>query len=77
MEYLSNRERRVTNCGCLLGDRSLPSNLIGANGFAVGGRGLGWRLRHPGGTQNPLQLGHRLAIVRHVLQNVKTQDDIE
>ena len=26
-----------------------PSNLIGANGFAVEGRSLGWRLRHPEG----------------------------
>jgi hypothetical protein len=25
--------------------------LIGANGFAVGGRSLGWRLRHPDGTR--------------------------
>ena len=28
-----------------------PSNLIGANGFVVGGRSLGWRLRHPEGTR--------------------------
>jgi hypothetical protein len=29
-----------------LGQQSAPSNLIGANGFAVKGRSLGWRLRH-------------------------------
>jgi hypothetical protein len=34
-----------------LSPRSAPSNLIGANGFAVGERSLGWRLRHPEGTR--------------------------
>ena len=33
------------------GRETAPSNLIGANGFAVGGRSLGWRLRHPEGTR--------------------------
>jgi hypothetical protein len=38
---------RLHRRGYLSVQQSAPSNLIGANGFAVGGRSLGWRLRHP------------------------------